>query len=72
MLIAALNKNKYEKLTPLIENIYKLDAEIAQAYNILEKSTEQGIQLLSNYYDKCREFSREFKKSVSEIIRFID
>jgi hypothetical protein len=68
ILVAALSKTKYERLDPLVTELYQLDNQIAQASLMLKKSPQEGTQALVELCTICFRFHKELQKEVSEII----
>ncbi len=70
VLVAALSKSKYDRLTPLVNEVYKLDVQVAQASLLWKKSPQESIQPLADLHTSCLKFHRKLEQEVTGIISF--
>jgi hypothetical protein len=72
VLVAALSKTKYDRLTPLVDEVYNLDVQIAKASLLFKNSPQECIQALAAMHNVCLRFHRKLQKEVTEIISYRD
>ena len=68
VVLAILNRELHEKMTPLIKKLYTLDKELAQASVLFRKVRSEGIEKLAICYGNSNEFDKEILQTVSNII----
>ncbi|MCP4550238.1 MAG: hypothetical protein GY835_27570 [bacterium] len=69
VVLAALNKSVYDKMRPLVLDVYKLDNDISEtATKILEKDAD-GIKELDCQYDQANEMESELPEKAADIMR---
>jgi len=66
--VAALNRETHTKMTPLVNELYSLDAQVAKATMTFKDSQEGGCKALADCYGKSRQFNDEFLEKVTEIV----
>ncbi len=68
VVLATLDRDLHDKMTPLIKKLYRLDAELTQASVVFGKARAQGLKLLAACYEESNEFDKEILETVSNIV----
>jgi len=68
VVLATLDRDLHDKMTPLIKKLYKLDKELTHASVLFETEREQGLEQLVICYGNSNEFDKEILETVSNIV----
>jgi hypothetical protein len=68
VVLARLDHELHEKMTPLIKKLYRLDAELSHAWVLFRKEREQGLERLTICYEESIQFDKEILQTVSSIV----
>jgi len=68
VVLARLDHELHEKMTPLIKKLYRLDAELSHAWVLFRKEREQGLEKLAICYEESIQFDKEILQTVSNIV----
>jgi hypothetical protein len=63
--VAALSQEVHNQLTPLVNNLYRLDEEVSHTILLFPDSPEQCIQKLSEYHAEAYDLEVDLVKKVS-------
>ena len=66
--VAALSREMHTKMTPLVNALYNLDAQVAKAAMAFKDTQDEGSKALADCYGKSRQFVDEFLEKVTEIV----
>jgi hypothetical protein len=67
VVLSALSKSVHDQISPLINKLYQLDAEMGNAKRICLKTPEEGIHKLAILYNTSREFDDQLLEAVSSL-----
>jgi hypothetical protein len=67
VVLATLDHELHEKMTPLIKKLYRLDEELSHAAALFRKEREQGLEKLAICYKESSQFDKEILQTVSNI-----
>lgn len=65
--IAMLNPEVHEKLGPLADRIFRLDAAVGNAVIETERDSASGLKLLTTIHHEASEFERSFRNQVIDL-----
>ncbi len=68
LIIAALNKSAYDKVTPLVYELYGLDTKIALSGAKYKKSKQDGLAELQNLKGAANGYAEKLQKEMVDII----
>jgi hypothetical protein len=66
IVVVALDKEIHTKITPLILNLYSLDAQVARAGMLFKGARSDCIKAIAQYYEAVLEFDKELLTKVTE------
>jgi hypothetical protein len=66
--IAALDKDAYEKLAPIAEELYGLDAKVGELTITFKADGEKAIQKLAKLHSQVAPFEREVPRRIAGIV----
>jgi len=68
MVIAALDKDMYNRMSPLVDEFMELDWQIAMIAVSQDDSFSKSVEALASCYSKVNEYKKRLHECVSEII----
>src|ERR1051326_1558955 len=69
VVVDALDKSIHAKVTPLVEILYALDAQVALAGILFKSSKEDCAEALASYYETCLDIDKRILQEVTEMMR---
>src|SRR5215213_3644238 len=68
-LVSALSEVLYEKMEPLTQQVYTLDAQITIAGTLWLEQQSNGVDLLGRYQEEVVKYSRDLNGMVADLFR---
>lgn len=66
--VAMLDRQVHDKLLPLSQDIYSIDAKVGNAVALTETDLERGLQQLRIYHVEGNELDAKFRENISNLL----
>jgi len=68
IVLAALNENMHQQMTPFVKELYSLDRELAEASVLFRRSRDEGLKAVEACYQHAHVYDKMLLEQVSRIV----